>query len=295
MQMQKQEIRSLIIFPVLVFLGLGMGWAGSRGGATLGGWPLYLLLVGLIFVIQWVAFIPAYRQQSERFFDLTGSVTYISVTLLALLLNPMRDGRALLVAALVIIWAIRLGSFLYRRIHQAGKDGRFDNLKPYFWRFLNVWTIQALWVTFTAAAALAVLTTTEPRELGVFAWLGLLLWLLGFLIEVVADSQKSRFRSDPANSGRFIQSGLWRFSRHPNYLGEIILWSGVAVIALPILQGWQWVALISPIFVTLLLTRVSGIPLLERRGDERWGGEEDYEAYKAQTPVLVPWVSTTKD
>jgi len=153
---------------------------------------------------------------------------------------------------------------------------------------LNVWTIQALWVTFTAAAALVVLTTTNRQELGLLAFIGLFLWIIGFGIEVVADMQKSRFRADPANKDRFIQSGLWQYSRHPNYLGEIILWLGIAIIALPVLQGWQWIALISPIFVILLLTRVSGLPMLERRADAKWGGQEAYEAYKAQTPVLVP-------
>ena len=111
---------------------------------------------------------------------------------------------------------------------------------------------------------------------------------LGFAFEAVADSQKSRFRADPANKGRFIHTGLWAWSRHPNYFGEIVLWIGVAIIALPVLRGWQWVTLISPVFVTLLLTRVSGVPMLEKRADEKWGGQEDYEAYKERTPVLVP-------
>jgi steroid 5-alpha reductase family enzyme len=115
-----------------------------------------------------------------------------------------------------------------------------------------------------------------------------LVWVFGFVIEVTADSQKSRFRADPENKGKFIHTGLWAWSRHPNYFGEIVLWIGVAVIALPILRGWQWLTLISPVFVTLLLTRISGVPMLEKRADEKWGGQEDYEAYKERTPVLVP-------
>ena len=100
--------------------------------------------------------------------------------------------------------------------------------------------------------------------------------------------QKRRFRADPANKGQFIHTGLWARSRHPNYFGEIVLWIGIAIITLPVLRGWHWVTLISPVFVTLLLTRVSGIPLLEKRADERWGGQEDYETYKVRTPVLIP-------
>jgi len=116
-----------------------------------------------------------------------------------------------------------------------------------------------------------------------------LVWLVGFGFEVVADRQKRRFRSDPDNEGEFIRSGLWRLSRHPNYFGEIVLWVGVALVALPALEGWQHVTLVSPLFVYLLLTRVSGIPMLEEKADERWGGREDYERYKRETPVLWPW------
>jgi steroid 5-alpha reductase family enzyme len=119
--------------------------------------------------------------------------------------------------------------------------------------------------------------------------IGGLVWLFGFSMEVIADLQKSRFRADPANKGKFINTGLWAWSRHPNYFGEITLWVGVAIIALPILRGWQWLTLISPVFVFVLITRVSGLPMLEKRADEKWGGQEDYEAYKKRTPVLVPW------
>ncbi|MBE0636838.1 DUF1295 domain-containing protein, partial [Candidatus Bipolaricaulota bacterium] len=115
------------------------------------------------------------------------------------------------------------------------------------------------------------------------------IWMCGFSIEVLADAQKARFRSNPANKGHFIQSGLWAWSRHPNYFGEIVLWFGVAIIALPVLRGWQWLSLISPLFVTLLITRISGIPLLEKRADEKWAGQDTYEGYKAGTSVLIPW------
>ncbi|WP_343412592.1 DUF1295 domain-containing protein [Candidatus Amarolinea dominans] len=230
----------------------------------------------------------AYLLQTEKFFDLTGSITYISVISIAITFSAGVDVRSLLLSALVVIWAIRLGSFLFGRIKKAGKDDRFDELKPSFIRFLNVWTIQGLWVTFTMAAALVAITTTTRKELDVFAIVGFLIWIFGFAIEVMADSQKSRFSANPENKGKFIQTGLWSRSRHPNYFGEIILWIGIAVIAFPVLQGWQWVALISPVFVTLLLTRVSGVPLLENKADKKWGGQEDYESYKKRTPVLIP-------
>jgi steroid 5-alpha reductase family enzyme len=285
---KKADRDALIALPIIILLGLGVALAGSQGGASVFGIPVFALSVGLAFLIQWLAFIPAYLLQTEAFFDLTGSITYISVTVIAVLLSPVVDGRSILLLALVVIWAARLGTFLFRRIHQAGKDDRFDEIKPSFIRFLNVWTLQGLWVTFTLAAALAAITTTARKELGLFALIGFLIWVIGFAIEVAADAQKSRFRANPENKGNFIHTGLWARSRHPNYFGEIVLWIGVAVIALPVLRGWQWVTLISPIFVFLLLTRVSGVPMLEKKADTKWGGQEDYEAYKERTPVLIP-------
>jgi len=286
--MKKTDLNALIVFSVVVLIGLGIAWAGSQGGSSFNGIPLFGLSVGLAFLIQWLAFVPAYLRQTEKFYDITGSLTYISIITLAVLFSPNMDARSIILWALVAVWAVRLGTFLFTRIQKAGKDDRFDELKPSFLRFLNVWTIQGLWVTFTAAAALVAITTTNRKELDAFALVGLLVWIFGFAIEVFADMQKSHFSADPANKGKFIRTGLWSRSRHPNYFGEITLWVGVAIIALPVLQGWQWIALISPVFVALLITRVSGVPLLEAKADKKWGGQADYEEYKKQTPVLIP-------
>jgi steroid 5-alpha reductase family enzyme len=286
--MNEADRNSLIAIPIIILIGLGIALAGSQGGALVFGIPLYAFSVGLAFLIQWLVFIPSYLMQTEKLFDLTGSITYISVTIIAVLLSPVVDTRSILLLILVVIWAARLGTFLFRRIQKAGKDARFDEIKPSFIRFLSAWTLQGLWVTFTLAAALAAITTATRKELGLFALIGFLIWVLGFAIEAISDYQKSRFRANPENEGRFINTGLWARSRHPNYFGEIVLWIGVAIIALPVLRGWQWITLISPIFVTVLLTRISGVPMLEKRADEKWGGQEDYEAYKERTPVLIP-------
>ncbi len=286
--MKTTDRNALIAFPILIIIGYLVASAGSQNGSVTGSLPVFMLCVGLAYLIQWLVFIPSFLKQTERFFDITGSLTYISISTLALLLSPAADARSILLWAMVVVWAGRLGSFLFRRIHKAGKDDRFDELKPSFIRFLNVWTIQALWVVFTAAAAWVAITTTTRIGIDVLAIVGFVVWLFGFAIEVMADSQKSKFNADPNNKGKFIRSGLWARSRHPNYFGEITLWLGVAIVALPVLQGWQFVALISPIFVALLLTKVSGIPLLEKKADKKWGGQTDYEEYKKNTPVLIP-------
>ena len=286
--MKKADRNALLVMPFLILIGVLLALAGSQGGSRVAGIPVFALMVGLVFIIQWLVFVPSYLRQTEKFFDLTGSLTYITITILALVFSPALDARAILAGGLVILWAARLGTFLFGRVKKAGKDDRFDEIKPSFIRFLNVWTIQALWITFTAIAAWITVTTAGRKGLDVFALLGLAVWAFGFGMEVIADYQKSRFNADPNNQGKFIHTGLWSRSRHPNYFGEIVLWLGVMIMALPVLQGWQWVALISPIFVTLLLTRVSGVPLLEKKADQKWGGQEDYEAYKKRTPVLIP-------
>jgi steroid 5-alpha reductase family enzyme len=287
-KMNKEDLKAITGLPLTILFGAAVALAGSVNSSRIADHPLFLLLVALAFVIQWLAFLPAYILQSEKFYDITGSITYISITLLAFFLSPVKDFHSLLLLILVLIWAARLGSFLFRRVHRAGKDGRFDDIKPHFFRFLTAWTLQGLWVTFTLSAALVVITSDLRKAPGIFTWLGLAIWILGFSFEVIADLQKNRFRAEPGNKGRFIQSGLWSRSRHPNYFGEITLWLGIAVIALPILRGWQWVTLISPVFVTFLLTQISGIPILEKRADAKWGGQEDYETYKKNTPVLIP-------
>lgn len=285
----KLDRAGLVRTLIVVVLGALVALAGSQGGARVAGWPVFALAVAAAFVIQWLVFIPSYRAQTEHFFDLTGSLTYISLTVLIALLTPGQDARGWLLGALVVIWAARLGSFLFTRVRRSGADDRFDEIKPNLTRFLSVWTIQGLWVTMTAAAAWIAMTSASKVPLDAFAAVGLVVWLIGFGFEVVADLQKSRFKADPANAGRFISTGLWSVSRHPNYFGEILLWIGVAIIALPALSGWQYIALLSPVFVALLLIKLSGIPLLEAKADKKWGGQADYEEYKRRTPVLLPF------
>jgi len=241
-----------------------------------------------VFVIQWAAFVPAFVFRTERFYDLAGSITYVVVIAATVAWNGRTDPRSLLLLSMVCVWALRLGSFLFGRVLRAGKDDRFREIKHSFLRFLSAWTMQGLWVSFTLAAVLAAVTSGRSVSFGPATWVGLAVWLIGLGIEAAADEQKRQFRADPGNRGRFIQTGLWSWSRHPNYFGEIVLWIGAAIVAAPVLRGLQWVAMISPLFVTLLLTRISGIPILERRANEKWGRQADYEAYKRRTPVLVP-------
>ncbi len=279
-------MKSIIGITIATGLGAALAAAGSTGGQMLGTLPAFAALAIIAYGIQWLVFVPAFITQSERFYDLTGSITYLSVALIAA--SVKGDLHSQLLAALIAVWALRLGSFLFMRIRAAGKDRRFDRIKPFFFRFLMTWTLQGLWVLMTAGAALAAMTSEKTADMPIVVGIGVALWVAGFAIEVTADNQKSRFRNDPANADRFISEGIWAWSRHPNYFGEILLWFGIAVIAFPALQGWQYATLISPVFVYLLLTKISGIPMLDAHARKRWGEDPEYQAYRAATPVLFP-------
>ena len=248
-------MQSKITVPVsiiVIFLSSLIALAGSQESISISNIPLFGLVVILIFIIQWFVFIPSFINRTEHFFDLTGSLTFISTVLFTLMVIPEIYLRDVVIALLVIIWAVRLGSFLFLRVRKDGGDGRFDIMKTKFWWFLMTWNIQGMWVFLSLAAGLAAMTSNQKLEADIFLLIGLVIWITGFAIEVIADSQKSKFRSYPENKDKFISTGIWSWSRHPNYFGEILLWIGITIIALPVLQGWQFITLISPIFIIFL-------------------------------------------
>jgi len=280
-------MRTVLAVLFCLVIAITMALAGSDHGIRVLGMPVFALCAFTAMALQWLTFLPSWWRRSEHGFDLAGSVAFILVMIMALLLTDHRDPRSLALLALVSLWALRLGGFLFLRVQRHG-DRRFNRIKHSFGRFLLTFTLQGVWVIVTSSAALAAVTTESPRAPGPFMASGLVLWLAGFSLQVVADEQKRRFRSIAGNRHRFITSGLWAWSRHPNYFGEILLWTGVAVIALPVLKGWQYLTLVSPLFVWLLLTRLSGIPLLEKQAEQRWGDDPVYQRWKARTPALFP-------
>jgi steroid 5-alpha reductase family enzyme len=275
---------------IVAALGIGaaLAFAGSQGSVEVGGLAVFALGGIIAYSVNLLAFVPSFLARTEKFYDATGSFTYLAVTAIALTVSDDIDARAVVVAAMVAVWAIRLGSFLFARIRRDGSDGRFDTIRGDFLRFLMTWMLQGLWVFLTLAAALAIITSDDRDGIDIFAVVGIVVWLIGFVVEVTADAQKSAFRADPANEGRFITTGLWAWSRHPNYFGEITLWLGISIMAVPVLSGWRWAVLVSPLFVYTLLTRVSGVPLLEYRARKRWGDEPEFVEYTKHTPTLFP-------
>ena len=263
----------------------------SFNSIELSGVNLVGQLLVMIFVIQWLAYIPAFIFKTEKFYDLTGSFTYITAILYALYSTNSSqnlDLGSLIIGTAIILWAIRLGSFLFMRIHKDKKDGRFDSIKTSFSQFFMTWTLQGMWVFICSSAALVAIANPMGVVVNSVFVIGLGLFLLGFVVEFIADNQKSAFRSIPENKDSFINEGLWARSRHPNYFGEITLWTGITVMGISTFDGMNYLALFSPIFSYLLLNYVSGVRMLEYRGHKKWGHLDDYKKYKEETPKLIP-------
>ena len=289
------RLTGIVFTAVILIVGLVL-LAVDENSTSFRGLPAVAWCAIIVFGIQWLSWIPASVGQTERFYDLTGGMTYLVVVAFSLWVGSESEGigsRELLISALVAMWSIRLSGFLFLRIHHKGKDGRFDDLKTSPVRFLVPWTLQGLWIFLTANVVIVINSQTGPSPpLGIWDVIGLLIWILGFGIEVLADMQKTRFNSKPENEGKWIDQGLWSLCRHPNYLGETLLWTGIAVFGVSCLEGFEWVSWISPVFVYLLLTKVSGIPILDRRALSKWGDDPEYQEYRERVPAMIPLLRT---
>ncbi len=286
-------IRDFGAIALCILLAYLVAIAASVDGVFFSGIPIILLCAIVSFSTHWMIAAPSLITSSEKYFDFTGMVATLLVVLTAMFALLSSEAqvsiRSVFVASFVSVWTLRLGIFLYKRIVKAGEDIRFRDIKKSLPKFLMTWTLSALWVFLTTVNAITLIALNPLEPIGIFFIMGALLWLLGFGFEVIADRQKKYFSEQPKNEGRFITQGLWSVSRHPNYFGEIILWAGIAIISLPFLSGWQYVTLVSPVFVFLLLTRISGLPFLEDKAEKKWGEDKDYIEYKKRTPILVPF------
>ena len=268
-------IISFVAVLISVSLGILTGIDEVRNGIILS------------FIFHWLLFIPAFIYKTEKFYDLTGSLSYITIIFYVLVssYNGVINFGNIILSLLIIIWTLRLGTFLFLRIKKAGEDKRFREIKKSFSWFFMAFTFSGMWVSICALCALTGIS--NGIELTGATYIGILLFVIGFTLEIIADTQKTNFRKLKDNKDKFITTGLWKYSRHPNYLGEIILWIGVAIISYSSLEINQLFTLISPIFTYLLLVYVSGINLLEKSGEKKWGHLDSYKSYKENTPRLI--------
>ncbi|KAK5136064.1 hypothetical protein LTR08_004114 [Meristemomyces frigidus] len=301
--------------------------------------------IGLAYGLQAAVALPSILAQSERFYDASGSITYIACTALSLYLPTLRaryaagvlhtlpawpsllgslaskggpnawNWRQVVLSAAVTIWAARLGSFLLSRItSEQGRDSRFDTIRFSPAKFLGAFFAQATWVSLCLLPVLALNSIPAPAlaalpALALTDILGLLLFAGGITLEATADAQKSLWmkeKKEKRHSEDFLTRGLWSRSRHPNYFGESTLWTGLATAAAGVMLsgvgqagmgfgggaagklGALAMAGVSPAFVTFLLLKVSGVPMSEKKYDERYGDREDYREWKRNTPMFVP-------
>lgn len=245
---------------------------------------IWLLVLSLLLNVG--LFLVAYRLQSDKLTDASYAVTFVALGLAAYIVSPQSPYHFLLLG-MVCVWAVRIGGFLLYRVIRRGKDGRFDGIRENFLQFGKFWVAQGLsvWILMIAS----VLAMQHDSELSWPVWLGVAVWAVGLVIEAVADTQKYLFTSNPNNRGKWIDEGVWHYSRHPNYFGEILVWLGVYIVAAQSLDAMQaLLVVVSPLFITILLLFVSGVPILEKSADKKWGHSPAYRRYKRQTSIIVP-------
>ena len=276
----KSSIINIIISIAVIFATLGF--------AELSGSELVVKTAWYVLVIHWLAFIPALIFKTEKFYDLTGSICYaFSAIYVYLQSYGMFLSLSLFISLAILIWTLRLGSFLLKRVMDAGEDKRFRTIKTNPTQFFMTFNLSALWVVICSLCALTAVSNGVLEVKPIF-YMGLLIFIIGFLIEVIADNQKTAFRAVPENANSFITTGLWSVSRHPNYFGEVTLWLGIAMMSLPYLEGVQYWTLISPIFSFVLIYYVSGVRMLEARANVKWGENKEYLDYVKKTPIFFP-------
>ena len=232
-------------------------------------------------------FAVAAARKTDVVTDLSYSLTF---ALLAVVLPFTGAGKPvqLVASLLVVVWAVRLGAFLFRRILKMKVDHRFDGMRERPLRFARFWLLQAVTVAVVMLPVSYLLDREDPPGFGICSAVGAAVWLVGLVVEAAADSQKATFRAKEENRSRFVASGLWRYSRHPNYFGEMLVWWGLFLYVVPVLHGWAFAVAAGPVFITVLLLFVSGIPLVERSADEKYGDDPAYRDYKRRTSILVP-------
>ena len=246
-----------------------------------------LLSFAVSIAVNCAFFAVAAARRTDVVTDLSYSLTF---ALLAVILPFAGAGKPVQLAAslLVFVWAVRLGAYLFRRILRIKVDHRFDGMREKPLRFARFWFLQAITVAVVMLPVSYLLDREHPAALGIWGIAGALVWLVGLVTETLADAQKAAFRARGENRGRFVSGGLWRYSRHPNYFGEMLVWWGLFLFAVPVLHGAAFAVVLGPVFITLLLLFVSGIPPLERSAEEKYGSDPIFREYKRRTSILVP-------
>ncbi len=241
----------------------------------------------VILAFMTVVFIIALLVKDNSIVDIFRGPGLIVLTAYSLWQTDSTDFKKLLVSALVVIWGLRLTIHIYLRNRGRGEDFRYAN-RRHTWKFfilrsfLQIFMLQGFFMLVMAWPVLHI-NNGASVDSGMLDIAGFLIFITGFLFETIGDHQMVAFKKDPSNSGQLITTGLWKYTRHPNYFGEALLWWGVWLMAVPVVDGIY--TIISPIAITILLRYVSGVPVLEKK----YEGRADWEEYKKETPVFTPF------
>ncbi len=248
--------------------------------------------LAIIFFIQVLFFIFAALFKTDKVTDLAYGLTFVILSWILLITNNIFNLVNILLTLMITLWGIRLAGYLFYRILKIKKDNRFDGIRENFWKFAAFWIIQTIIIFAIMLPVIFVLNNNSNSTLSFISIIGFFIWGIGFLVESIADQQKFSFKNNPKNKNKWIDTGLWHNSRHPNYFGEILCWIGVFIYSLPLLNylnNFTWISMISPLSIIITLLFFSGIPLLEKRADIEFGKNKKYLKYKNTTSVLIPW------
>jgi steroid 5-alpha reductase family enzyme len=248
----------------------------------------FLKTLFISFIIQILFFIYAALFKTDKVTDLSYGLTFIIIALFSLLTNKTYFSYQILSVAMILIWGLRLSTYLFIRILKTKKDKRFDGIREDFFKFAKFWFFQAIAVWIISLPSSYINSLNIDIQLNTLMFLGLIVWLVGIITETTADIQKFKFKNDPKNKDKWIQSGVWKYSRHPNYFGEMLCWWGIFIFTIPLQNGASHLTIIGPIFITYILLFVTGVPTLEKKYDKRYINNPDYKKYKKETSIIIP-------
>ena len=249
------------------------------------------ILVSLLITVcmQLSFFAIAYKLQIDKVTDFAGTANFLVLAMITLWLGEDYSYPKILGSLMVIFWSLRLGIYLSYRIIVWGEDNRFDEMRSKFWSFLGFWVYQILWVFLTSLPLIYFNSLEAPTELTIIAAVGIIMFIIGFTMEAWADYTKFNHK---LYGDKWCTAGLWKYSRHPNYFGNIVLWFGIFVFCFT--YGAPLWTIIGPLWTTFLLVFVSGLPFLEASADKKYGNDPEYLKYKDNTSILIPWFNSSK-
>jgi len=249
------------------------------------------LTLAISLAIQAAFFVVAATLRTDKVTDLSYGLTFVLIAAALLARSHAWSPPQLVLAGMVAAWGVRLAGYLLFRIIHMGRDARFDGIRERFWPFFTFWLGQgvAVWVIMLPVT----IWFGAPGAWTPWMSLGGTVWALGLVIETVADAQKFAVKSRPGGGSQWMTTGVWKYSRHPNYFGELLCWWGVFLYVAGSFTGWQWAGGLGPMAITYILLRVTGIPTLEAAAQKKWGADPAYLAHVRRTSRLIPWPPRT--